>query len=125
MEDNKIIEVEDTVQVDSMITFKDIKKDDPESKAYLILIVGFDEDGDEFRDFDFITGRTEAYEYIKARVEAIDLMESKIVVETDKIENLKPVLRFMRYVLDNGLIEDPGFDIMDYVTGDYDYEKDE
>lgn len=111
----------DKVQQIPMITIHDDKE--AEEKRYLILIVGTDEDGDEFRDFEFVTGRTAAYDYIKNLVEAIDLIESKIVVDSEKIGDMKPVLRFMRYVLDSGLITDPGFDVMDYVVGDYEYNK--
>lgn len=109
------------VQQVSMITIH--KDNDPEIKRYLILIVGTDEDGDDFRDFEFVTGRTAAYNYIKNLVEVIDLVDSKIVVDSEKIEDMKPVLRFMKYVLDTGLIIDPGFDIMDHMVGDYDYDK--
>jgi hypothetical protein len=95
-----------------------IDENDPEQKNYLILIVGTDENHNDFKDWEFITGRRAAYDYIKGMAENIDLFESKIVVETAAVSTAKTVLEFMRYVLDNGLIEDPGFDIMDYVTGD-------
>jgi len=99
--------------------------EDQESKMYLVLIVGSDENGDEFKDFEFITGRKAAYEYIKTIVSYIDLFQSRIVVETETINDTKPVIKFMRYVIDNGLVDDPGFDIMDYVTGDYTEEEEE
>lgn len=96
--------------------------DSAESRMYLVLIVGTDENGEEFKDWQFIVGRKTAYDYIKSMVENIDLIESRIVVESETISETKTVLQFMKYVLDTGLIEDPGFDIMDYVVGDYDYE---
>lgn len=118
MYNNESLDVKKVVPT-PLVTFH--KPDDPETKLYLILIIGFDEEGDEFRDFEFVTGRTAAYEYIRELVETIDLMASRIVVDTESISNTKPVAKFMKHVIDNGLIDDPGFDIMDYIPGDYDF----
>jgi hypothetical protein len=109
-----------------MVTFYESK--DPEKKEYLILIVGTDKENDsEFKDFRFVTGRTAAYEFIKGLVisETIDMVESKIIVEGQPIEKRKTAIEFMKYVLDGGLIEDPGFDIEDYFVGDYIKEQEE
>jgi hypothetical protein len=103
-----------------IVTFS--KPNDPEEKLYLILIVGFDEEGNEFRDFEWVTGRTTAYEFIKdtAKEERADLFQSKIIAETQPIEKAKTLVEFMRYCSDNELVqEDSGFDIMDYVQGDF------
>lgn len=107
-------------QPESIVKFTN--PNDPEDKLYLILIIGFNENGDEFRDFEWITGRTNAYEFIKDMVkeERADLFQSKIIVETQAIETAKTLVEFMRYCSDNGLVEvDSGFDIMDYVQGDF------
>lgn len=110
--------VEGSVQPRPLVEFVDPNA--PKEKEYLILIVGTDENGDEFKDFEFISGRDNAYFYIKGLVENIDLYESKIIAANDIVNNAKPVVKFMKYCIDEGLIEDPGFDITDYLGGEED-----
>lgn len=115
--DNKNVNLQ---QPHSMVSFSD-----PNEKQYLILMIG-DENGKEFRDWEWITGRREVYQFIKNLVlsEDYDLSESKVITEGQPIENALSFIKFMHDVIEMGLIEDPGFDIMDYVPGD-DQEEEE
>lgn len=86
----------------------------PEEKQYLICIRGKDGGADEWN---IVEGRTEAYEYIKDSIEYIDLEKSFILVENLPLAKRKSIFAFMKYVQDN--YED-GFDIEDYIKGDWD-----
>lgn len=116
MDNNKNINLQ---KPHSMVTFSD-----PNEKQYLVLMIGT-EDGREFRDWEFITGRKEVYDFIKNLVlsEQYDLGQSMVIAEGQPVENGLSFIKFMHGVIENGLINDPGFDIMDYVPGDDEEEE--
>lgn len=97
-----------------MVTIVKDQKKTPEEKQYLICIRGKDGGTDEWN---ILEGRTDAYEYIKNNIEYIDLDTSFILVENLPLAKRKSIFAFMKYVQDN--YED-GFDIEDYVNGDWD-----
>jgi hypothetical protein len=84
-----------------------------EEKRYLVCI---EEDSGE-KDWGIMIGRTAAYEYIKERIEYINLDESFVLVETLKLADRKSIYSFMKYAQD--FFED-NFDIDDYIKGDFD-----
>ena len=86
----------------------------PEEKQYLICIAGKDGAEDEW---EIVTGRTNAYEKIKNSIEYIDLEHSFILVETCTLDRRKTIYAFMKYA---GEFYADGFDIEDYVKGDWD-----
>lgn len=86
----------------------------PEEKQYLICIKGKDGGEDEW---EIVTGRTAAYERIKESIEFIDLEYSFILVETCSLDKRKSIYTFMKYA---GEFYNDGFDIEDYVKGDWD-----
>lgn len=101
----------------NFVTFKD--EDKGKSSKFLLLLVGSDpQDGEEWRHWEIVTGRQEAYDTIKGYIETLDVVSSTITVEVETITQRKRVIDFLRYVLESGKIEDPGFDPMDYVKGD-------
>lgn len=88
-------------------------------KTYLILL----EDTEEsFRDWQIITGRQDAYDYIKSMVISqeygcIDVEKSKIVVNTLTIDKAISIYEFMKEMkLKDKVIDYTEFDIDDYVT---------
>lgn len=101
-----------------------LDKDNPDGKRYLVLIVGVTEKGEDFKSFEFITGRQTVYDYIKGLITAdreygsIDIHESAIVITSDPVETAKPIYDFMKAMVMSGKIEDPGFDIDDYYVGE-------
>lgn len=103
----------------SMVQFSD-----PSEKEYLLLIIGEMPDEKEFRDFEWVTGRQSVYDFIKGLLDTdayngiVSLTKSKIIVEGEPIESAKKLVDFIKYVIDNDLIDDPGFDISDYIVGD-------
>ena len=101
-------------QLKEMVTIVKDQKKTPEEKQYLVCIRGKDGGTDEWN---ILEGRTDAYEYIKANIEYIDLDKSFILVENLPLSKRKSIFAFMKYVQDN--YED-GFDIEDYVNGDWD-----
>ena len=113
---------EEIAKSSPLVIFDD-DKDPGKTKTFLVLLVGTDGD-DEYSYWELCVGRQAAYDLIKSFIESVDLINSYIVAEDDSIKNKKRVIDFLRYVLDSGKIEDPGFDPMDYVVGDYEYEDD-
>jgi hypothetical protein len=101
-------------QLKEMVTIVKEQKKTPEEKQYLVCIRGKDGGTDEW---DVLECRTDAYEYIKSNIEYIDLEKSFILVENLPLAKRKSIFAFMKYVQDN--YED-GFDIEDYVKGDWD-----
>ena len=101
-------------QLKEMVKIVDNKKKHPEERQYLICIAGKSEDF-----WNIITGRTEAYEFIKENIDDIDLEHSFILVETCTLSERKSIPEFMRYA---GEFYNDGFDINDYIKGDWDEE---
>lgn len=58
---------------------------DPDKKMYLLLLSGYDEEGEYFEMWDFIEGRTAARQYCIDNIHRIDPKESYVLVEQDKI----------------------------------------
>jgi membrane-associated HD superfamily phosphohydrolase len=86
------------------------KKSDPNEKKYLILMIGETRDNaaEEFRDWMLVKGRKSAYEAICAYMESdsydFDLVESKILVDVEKLEQAKSIYDFMDFVIKNDLM---------------------
>lgn len=104
--------------VDNSKPFKDY-----EEKQYLICIRSENYDYDMW---EIVTGRTEAYNYIKDNVDLdiIDFKESFVLVENCTLNERKSIYAFMKYV---GQFYEDDFDIDEYIKGDWsenDYRKD-
>lgn len=99
-----------------MVKVVDNTKKHPEDRQYLICIKAKQES--EFQDsWDIVVGRTEAYEYIKNIIDDIDLDYSFILVESCNLSERKSIYAFMKYA---GDFYSDGFDIEDYIKGDWD-----
>lgn len=93
------------------------KEKGPEDRKYLLLYYASDEKGEEdIKSFEFLTGRTKTYEFIKNIIENIDIYKSKVIVETVTLNEMVTVYEFMKHI--SSLIEDTSFDIEDYNYGD-------
>ena len=92
----------------------------PEEREYLLLYYATDERGEDIKSFEFLTGRTETYEFIKNIIESLDIHESKVIVETVTLKEMISVYEFMKHI--SMLLEDTSFDIEDFNIGD-DYEQ--
>lgn len=104
-----------------------VSYDTEPEKTYLILIDAWDisEGGDRIRDWEIVEGRQAAYDYIKNMIESeylsVDVMESKIIVSSDKVKVTDGVsiYKFMKSMKENDKVIDyTSFDIEDYVDGD-------
>lgn len=95
-----------------MVKIVDNTKKHPENRQYLICIAGLTQDY-----WNIITGRTEAYNFIKENIDDINLEHSFILVETCVLAERKSIPEFMRYA---GEFYSDGFDINDYIKGDWD-----
>ena len=98
-------------------------KEEPE-KTYLVLIDGEerDTDGKQYRDWELIEGRQNAYDYIKNIIESeyviVNVMKSKIIVNADKVKVTDgiTIYEFMKVMKEKDKIIDySSFDIEDYV----------
>ena len=106
------------------VKFENQVKKGPESKKYLILFCFYssEEEGDNNRTYEIVTGRTNARQLIKNNIEDIDIHESKILVEGVVLEDMISIYEFMKHIEIN---YSDGFDIEDYNLGDVEYNEDE
>lgn len=99
-------------ELKEMVKIVDNTKKHPEDRKYLICIHGKTEDS-----WNIITGRTEAYEFIKENIDDIIMEDSFILVESCTLNERKSIYAFMKYA---GEFYSDGFDIEDYIKGDWD-----
>lgn len=125
MEENKLIKPAVFVEKNENnlivpATFDNEQKKGPETKQYLILAVftATDENRDIDKSFEFVTGRTAAWEMIKSMIEYLDIHESLILVEGVALEGAKSIYEFVKYA--EVFFPDDTFDIEDYNYGDVD-----
>ncbi len=98
-------------EMKEMVKIVDNTKKHPENRQYLICIAG------TYDSWVIVTGRTEAYEYIKQNIDDINMEHSFILVETCTLAERKSIYAFMKYA---GEFYSDGFDIEDYIKGDWD-----
>lgn len=101
-----------------MVKVVDNTKKHPEDRQYLICIRAKEGSGAS-DSWIIVTGRTEAYECIKINIDEIDLEHSFVLVESVTLAERKSIYAFMKYA---GEFYSDGFDIEDYVKGDWDEE---
>lgn len=115
-----------------------VETNDVNNRKFLILIVGFYKDNldKEYRDWVIARGRRGAYDAIMNYMDddsdiEVDLIESKIIAETEKLDTAKSLYKYMSYIIDNELIElAPGEfypDLESYIDGDieeYEFNED-
>lgn len=106
-------------QANEQNLIRGVTYDTEPEKTYLVLL----EDTEEsFRDWQIITGRQEAYDYIKGMIEGqefgcIDVEKSMIVVNTLTIDKAITIYEFMKEMkLKDKVIDYTSFDIDDYTT---------
>lgn len=95
-------------------------------KTYLVLIDGIEADtGNQFRDWEIIEGRQDAYDYILNIVTSeyiiVNVKKSKIIVSSEKVKVTDgiSIYEFMKNMKENDKVIDyTSFDIEDYVDGD-------
>lgn len=101
-----------------------VSYDTEPEKVYLILIDGIEKDNESqpYRDWELVTGRQAAYDYIKTMLEneyvIVNVEESKIIVDSVnvKITDGVSIYAFMKNMKENDKIIDyTSFDIEDYI----------
>lgn len=95
--------------------FEEQFNQDFERKEYLCCL-SLHTDNEEFQEYEILTGRTEAYEYIRQYIESyseVDMLKSFVLVDGLPLSERKSVYAFMRYVQQ---FYDDGFDIDEYIT---------
>jgi hypothetical protein len=105
-------------EMKEMVKIVDNTKKHPEDRQYLICITTKSGSGEQ-DSWNIVTGRTEAYEFVKNNIDSIDLNYSFVLVETCPLSERKSIYAFMKYV---GDFYSDGFDIEDYIKGDWDEE---
>lgn len=93
---------------------------DPEEKQYLICIKASAQSGMD-DEWDIVTGRTEAYEYIKDRIDYIDFERSFILVESCILSDRKSIYAFMKFA--KQYFPNDSFDIDEAIKGDWDEDE--
>lgn len=93
-------------------------------KVYLILIDGEEISNEalQYRDWEIVTGRQAAYDYIKNMIESeyvsVDVHKSKIIVSSEavKVTDGISIYKFMKSMKEaDKVIDYTSFDIDDYV----------
>lgn len=112
--DTKTMFVRDNERV-----LNEINPTDPEQKQYIILFTDLGyadtQDTEEFPlRWESVTGRTQAYETIKANADVIDIDKSIVLAETVAIKDALSVREFTNYIKNSNIIDDDSFDINDY-----------
>lgn len=98
----------------------------PEQKQYLLLLYLNDQDDDEYRTWELITGRSNVIEYLMDRYYDIEFSKSMIIVSTLSIQDNQPLLKFVQYCLDREFIKDEDqIKILETILSDYDEEGDD
>lgn len=101
-----------------------VSYDTEPEKIYLILIDGVENDNEAkpYRDWELVTGRQAAYDYIKTMLEneyvIVNVEESKIIVNSEnvKITDGVSIYAFMKNMKETDKIIDyTSFDIEDYI----------
>lgn len=105
-------------EMKEMVKVVDNTKKHPEDRQYLICYRAKQGSG-ENDGWEIVTGRTEAYNFIKNNIDMIDFNYSFVLVETLTLAKRKSIYAFMKYAGD--MYED-NFDIEDYIKGDWDEE---
>lgn len=104
---------------DNERVINEINPTNPEEKQYIILYtdLGYEETDEEFPlRWEAVTGRTTAYENIKANIDVIDINKSIVLAETVAVKDALSVREFMNYLKNSNLIDDDSFDIDDYIS---------
>lgn len=99
-------------ELKEMVRIVDNTKKHPEDRQYLICIAGTTQDS-----WIIVTGRTEAYNYIKENIDEINMDHSFVLVESLPLEKRVSIYAFMKHV---GDFYEDSFDIEDYIKGDWD-----
>ena len=101
-----------------------VSYDTEPEKLYLILIEGTENDneGKDFRDWEIVEGRQDAYDYIKNYLESefvsIDVYKSKIIVSSEKVKVTDgiTIYEFMKVMKEKEKVIDySSFDIDEYI----------
>lgn len=137
-DDIRAVEGEEAVQkrhenLQKMITIDETMV---QTKEYLLLteFVLSDENAENERNFEFITGTTaDIYNHIKnmmfdENVAGLDIMHSYVIVDSPKVSISKriTIYKFMKNAIVTGkVIDDSGFDIEEYYYDDPDEEEEE
>lgn len=102
-----------------------VDKDKGKNNTFLILLAGYDDQGEEIKRYEFAEGRDEAYETIKLWLGDIDLMESKIINDKDPLSSMIDIATFLHFVLtpnpETGVskIYDPELDLDFYMPDEW------
>lgn len=87
----------------------------PSEKKYLIFYIYSDDEGNEIKDWEYITGRTNFYEFIKAHAETMDMYNSKALAGNLTLEDAVSIYDIVRSFKEQGLFENDGFEIEEYI----------
>ena len=115
----------------SLITFID---DPGKTNIYMILLTEVDDDGEVINQvWQEVIGRDEAFRTIVDDIDNIDLLSSYITIRKEEVENGELVINYvnrkscynyLRYLLDNELVENPmNIDPDDYINDIEDIEE--
>jgi len=92
-------------------------------KKYLLLLY-YHEDSEQpiEKNFEILTGREKAYNYIKENIDDIDVLESHILVDTKTLYGAVTIYGFMKHM--EKFFEDNDFDIEEYLEHSKFYDPD-
>ena len=101
---------------------KEINPDDPEQRQYVLLYtdIGYENSEEEFPlRWEAVSGRSQAYENIKANAAVIDIDKSLVLVETVAFKDSLTVRQFVEYLKNGSFVKDETFNINDFSGSEY------
>ena len=100
------------------------KENPPNQRTYLVLLKGeyVDDDREEFRDFEWVIGRQNVYEFLRDFILneegiSINIHTSLVISETVRILDAISVYTFMKH-FKGIVVDETGFDIEEYNIDD-------
>lgn len=89
--------------------------EDPSEKKYLLFFIYADEDGNDVKDWEIIIGRDNFYNFIKQNAETMDMLNSRALTGSLTVEDAVCVADIIRSFKSQGMYQNDGFDIEEYV----------
>ena len=114
---NNICYIQEFAKIENSINQKN-----PEDREYVLLLTDNGYQSSDNDDFKFrwepCTGRTQAYETLKANLPVIDIDKSLVLVENVTLSDSLSVREFIEYLQNSNFVPDE-IDLGEYIGGDY------
>lgn len=107
---------------DAITMYNPMQPQSDNEKTYLVLFQGIDEDGESYRDYDFIVGSDNVIHSIMNRIETLDIFKSQIVLQDKHVTlfDRLTLLDFIKHRLNKSANNPGGNDLVRLGYSDFD-----